>query len=104
MKLRPVTQWRIVAAALWVISLFCFTTAAGEGLLYYAPHHGPGMVAIQHLAHVWEWVGLSIQAVAVGVLSCGISLQKAVLRIFGSLAIVIAADSVPLLLVFLLIR
>jgi hypothetical protein len=104
-----VVAWRIVAGALWVLSVACLFAAVvygsdAEKLLYQHNDLDAAVPHLQTLASVWSWVGWSLQGAVAVVLSMGINSERAVRRIFGSLGVLIAVDGVTLLLMAVLIR
>jgi hypothetical protein len=110
-SLRPVVRWRIVAGALWIISIACLIKALGDGATaeesLYNPHlTDVDRMAIAHLgrlADYWNWAGWSLQAAVAVALSRGIDSERIARRIFASLGILIGVDGVLLLLMAVLI-
>jgi hypothetical protein len=104
--------WRIAAAVLWIVSIACLfhavtAGAATEQALYNQHITDAARLATQRQAEVadrWAAIGWLLQFVTAAVLSFGLNFPRAVRRIFVSLGILIAVDSVTLLLMAVIIR
>lgn len=112
MTIRPLLQWRIAAAGLWIASAACLFKAIADAStseqLLYNPHLvDAARIAAEHLAKAadhWSSAGWLLQFATAAVLSFGINSPRVVRRIFVSLGVLIAVDGITMLLMAVIVR